>query len=110
MAFGGVIGSTFAGVSGVAGVMVGGRASTTSVLVRIVGGVSGSASGTAMGSGAGGGTITTSAGMRSGRAVVMGNDPQSSEIQSKPVKWMIREVKNAGAREVWLTDASSVQA
>jgi hypothetical protein len=32
------MGSTFAGTRGVAGVIVGGRASTTSVFVRIVGG------------------------------------------------------------------------
>ena len=78
----GVMGSTFAGDRGTVGTLGGGCASTTSARVKTVGGVSGSASGMGTGSGAGG--ASTSAGMRSERAVWNG-DPQSSDTPSKPV-------------------------
>jgi hypothetical protein len=100
MAFGGVMGSIFAGVKGVAGVIGGGCASTTSVFDRIVGGVMGSISAVAIGSGGGGGGVvmTTSVGMRSGRVVVMCSDPQRSDRLISAVRCTRMEVRNAGAR------------
>jgi hypothetical protein len=111
MAFGGVIGSTFAGVKGATGALGGGCASTTSVFVRILGGVMGAISAVAIGSGGGEGGVamTTSVGMRSDRVVAMCSDPQRSDRLVNAVRCTRTEVRNAGARGGWLTVAPSAQ-
>jgi hypothetical protein len=99
-AFGGVMGSTGVGVRGAAVRIGGGFAGTTSVFVRIVGGVSGSTSDVATGSGGagGGGAMTTSAGMRSDRDGTRCNAPQRDDSANIAVAWTTSEVRKAGAR------------
>jgi hypothetical protein len=92
-------GSTFEGARG-ADSDGGGCVSTTSVFVRIVGGVSGSTSAVVTGSGIGGGgaTVTSSAGMKSGCGDATRSDPHKDDRVSSTVRCTSMEETNAFAR------------